>query len=146
MNDNAPARPVKARITHGAQQRWLEDAHGFLQNGESPAAIDAWLRDEGCPPRLRQELLRQADARHLGEHRRQGLRVLALGLAAIALGGVLAWWALSTLVPPAGGGLHHGGRLLFAGAVTAVVGAMVGLVGVWKMVTGSRVDLFAEMG
>ena len=140
MSITASAPTVKPRITPDQQVRWLEAAKGFLRDGESMDAVDAFLQAEGCPPRLRRELLRQANAGSLGKHRGNGLRLLATGLGVIALGAEVVWWAMSS------GGMHHSGRLAFAGTVIAVVGLQMGLVGAWKMLTGSRVDVTAERG
>ena len=43
MNDNASARPLKARITHARQVRWMEAAVAFMEDGESPAGVPPLL-------------------------------------------------------------------------------------------------------
>lgn len=133
--DAAP--PAKPRITQTASQRWLESARRFLADGESMEAVDAFLQREGCPPRLRQELLRQADVRSRGWHRGMGLRLVVIGLGVMVLGGAVESWATSDVT-------RHGSVLAFWGWVIVAVGAQVGLAGAWKLVTGSRVDLTAD--
>jgi len=139
MTDTAADRPVKARITQTAQQRWLEQARQFVRNGDSGEAVDDWLQAQGCPPRLRQELLAQAAAAGRDRHRGDGLRVLAAGLAVSALGVAVRQWATHD------GVTRLSGRLEFWGLVIGAVGVMVALVGGWKMLTGSSVDLTSEM-
>ena len=139
------AEPVKSRITPAAQERWLQEAKERLLAGHSVTVVDGLLKDAGCPPRLRQELLARADARSRGPHRAKGLRVLLAGVGVAALGGLVIWWARTTLVVSMSGQVHHPGKLAFCGVVIAVVGAWMGLVGVWKMLTGSSIDITAEM-
>jgi ferric-dicitrate binding protein FerR (iron transport regulator) len=139
------AEPVKSRITPAAQARWLEEAKERLLAGHSLEVVDGLLREAGCPPRLRQELLARADARSRGPHRAKGLRVFLAGGGVLALGAVLIWWARMTWMDAMTHRLGHNDRLAFCGMVIAVVGAWVGLVGIWKMLSGSSVDITAEM-
>jgi hypothetical protein len=145
MSENEAAAPARPRITPAARQRWLEAAQEFLQGGETTQAVDAFLQREGCPPRLRHELLRQAHARSLGPHRAQGLRVLAMGVGVAILGSAILWWARTTFVVSQSGVVGHPARLSFCGVVVIVVGAWMALVGAWKILTGSRIDITAEI-
>jgi len=138
MSEIDAVRTARPRITQTAQQRWLDQARQFLRDGETKEAVDAYLQNQGCPPRLRGALLLQADSARRGRQRRQGLRVLALGLGVIALGAAIEWWAMH-------GGSQPFNRLAFWGMVTAASGLQIGLVGAWKLVTGSRVDITADI-
>lgn len=137
--------PVKSRITPAAQERWFEEAKERLLDGHSLEVVDGLLKDAGCPPRLRQEILARANARSRGPHRAKGLRVFLAGVVVLAIGAVLIWWARMTWMDTMTHRLGHNDRLAFCGMVIAVVGAWMGLVGVWKMVSGSSVDITAEM-
>lgn len=138
MIDNAPTRPVKARITHGQQQRWKDEAAAFIEHGESDAGIRAYLQAQGCPPRLREELLRQARTSVRGEHRRIGLRMFALGLAATLGGAACGFYAYSGVPVGEGVRMHSGGLLKMALALL-VLGVPPMMYGGWKTISGSTV-------
>ena len=138
MIDNAPTHPVKARITHGQQQRWKQEAAGFIELGESDAAIRAYLQEQGCPPRMRDELVRQARASVRGEHRGIGLRMFALGLAATLGGAACGFYAYSGIPVGDGARLYSGGLLKMALALL-VLGVPPMMYGGWKLISGSAV-------
>ena len=137
MNDKATT-PLKARITHAQQVRWMEAAVAFMEEGESPAGVRAWLQDEGCPPRLRDELLRQATAKLKGEHRRIGLGMLALGIVLTAGGAYCGYGAFNGV--PVGDGMRMAGGGLFKLGVGLLLGGVPLLFyGGWKVLSGSIV-------
>ena len=127
MIDTASTRPVKARITHAQIQRWQEAAAGFIEHGESPAGMHAYLAEQGCPPRLRDEVLRQARASVRGEHRGIGLRLFGLGLAGTGLGASMAY----------GGVNAHNGALVRIAIGVLILGVPPLFYGGWKLLTGS---------
>jgi hypothetical protein len=136
MNSNtAPVAPAKVRITHSLQQRWKEEAAGFIETGEPDAGIHAYLQAQGCPPRLRSELIRQARASVRGEHRAIGVRLFAGGLAATAAG-VCCLIAEFRGV----GGVHVYGigamKLTFG---LLALGVPLLAAGTWKLLSGSTV-------
>jgi len=122
MLDNAPRRPVKTRITHGQQQRWLQAVADQVEGGAADASIHAYLRGQDCPPRLREELIRRARSRVRGEHRILGLRMLAAG------GGMV---------------MHSGGLLKIAGLLI-IAGVPLLAFGAWKVLSGSTVTAPSE--
>ena len=134
MNSNtAPAAPAKVRITHSLQQRWKEEAAGFIETGESDAGIHAYLQEQGCPPRLRGELIRQARASVRGEHRGIGLRMFAGGLAATVAG-------VCCLIGQFRGvdGVHvYGIGALKMAFCLLVLGVPLLAAGTWKLLSGS---------
>ena len=138
MIDTAPTRPVKARITHGQQQRWKEEAAGFIETGESDAGIRAYLQEQGCPPRLREELIRQARASVRGEHRGIGLRLFGLGVAA-TLGGAACGYYAFIGVPTGDGMRTHYGSLLKMCLALLMLGVPPMIYGAWKIISGSTV-------
>lgn len=144
MTEPSIATRVKPRITHAARQRWLEDAIGLLQDGVTAADVEAWLQDQGCTPRLRDELIRQAAARLRGQRRGAGLRLVALGAGLAAIGGGLLWLALVGLHPPDDGELHNRHLVIFGAIVSASALPFV-LFGAWAALTGRLVDPTTEL-
>ena len=136
MNSNAAtATPAKARITHAQQQRWKEEAAGFIETGESDAGIHAYLQEQGCPPRLRGELIRQARASVRGEHRGIGLRMFGGGLAATVAGVCLVIAGFGGF-----GGVHvYGAGAVKMAFCLLVLGVPLLAAGTWKLLSGSTV-------
>ncbi len=138
MKDNAPVRPVKPRITHGQQQRWQQEAAAFIEHGESVAVIQAWLQEQGCPPRMREDVIRKARASVRSEHRVIGLRMFLLGVGATALGAICGYGAWSG-VPVGDGERLHGGGFLKLALALLILGVPPLIYGGWKMLSGSTV-------
>ena len=140
MIDTATPQPVKARITHGQLVRWQQEAAGFVEVGESPAVIHAWLQEQGCPPRMRDEVLRKARESVRGEHRGIGLKLFAAGAVGTGLG-------VSAIVGSARAAFSNDGQHAY-GAGYFGVKLAIGLLflsvpplvyGGWKLLTGSTV-------
>jgi hypothetical protein len=145
MTESTAAARVKPRITHAAQQRWLEAALGFIQDGQTTAYVEAWLQEEGCTPRLRQELIGQALARLRGQRRGAGLRLVAIGAGLAALGGGLLWMALVGMHPPDDGRMHNM-RLVIIGAIVSATAFPFLAFGAWAALTGRLVDPTTRLG
>jgi hypothetical protein len=68
-----------------------------------------------------------------------------MGGGEAVLGSAIQWWARTTFVVSMSGVVHHPGRLSFCGVVVIVVGLWMGLVGAWKIISGSGIDIAAEI-
>jgi hypothetical protein len=139
MHSSATPQPARTRITHAQQVRWQEEAAAFIEHGESPAGIHAYLQEQGCPPRLRDELLRKARASVRGEHRAIGLKLFGVGALGTFLGAATIYPAMRSAMN--GDDPHYYSGATFRIAIGVLFLAVPPLIyGGWKLVTGSAVD------
>jgi hypothetical protein len=141
MNDNnAPA--VRRRIDEAQIDEWRNECLAAARHGTDERTLEQWLRENGCPPRARQDILAQARGVRGLHHRAIGAKALGLGLLLCAAG--LALIGISVIGVPAGGGMRvHSTRLVVFGAAALAGGLTPLLFGLWKMVTGSAVPVDA---
>jgi hypothetical protein len=138
MIDTASTQPAKSRITHSQLVRWQQEAAGFIEHGESPAGIHAYLQGQGCPPRMRAEVLRKARESVRGEHRTIGLKLFAVGVAATGLGAAMGYGAFNG-VPVGDGARVYGGGSFKLAICLIIFGVPPLIYGSWKLLTGSTV-------
>ena len=138
MNENTPA--VRPRIDAAQIDEWRNEALAAARNGTDERAIESWLKENGCPPRTRQDILLKARAERRTHHRGVGVKAMGLGLLAFAGGAALL--AVSVGGVPVGDGTRIASpRGALAGAGLIAVGLPPLLFGVWKMLTGSAVEV-----
>lgn len=133
----APAE-AKVRITRAQMDAWTDEAEDYLNGGSSVAEVMHLLKEQGCTPKLREQLVRKAGDKVRARHRKEGLRSLLLGIGGAALGIVF------TLACT--GQIHLGGWVVYsvkgalAGVIFAVTGTVWAVTGIYKTLTGSTVE------
>ena len=138
MNENTPA--VRPRIDAAQIDEWRNEALAAARNGTDERTIESWLKENGCPPRTRQDIVLKARAQRRTHHRGIGVKAMGLGLLAFAGGAVLLAASVGG-IPVADGVRMASPRGALAGAGLIAVGLPPLLFGAWKMLTGSSVAI-----
>lgn len=120
------AMPEKNRITPALIAEWTHDAGVLLDANCSKAEVIRDLRDRGCTPRLAEQIVLKAKGPVRAAHRTLGLRALFGG------GGMILFGWLRHLI------FHHSGSTW---VVMAGGGSVLALLGGFKLLTGSAVDM-----
>ncbi len=120
-----PAAPEKIRITPALIEEWTRDAGVLLDANCSDAEVVRDLRGRGCTPRMAEHIVARAKGPVRRAHRTLGMRALFIGGGMVLLGWVLygSWH-----------GSYRALELMGLGAVVAVLG-------MFKLLTGSAVDV-----
>ncbi len=132
------AQASKVRITRALIDEWTDDAEDYLNGGSRVAEVHQLLKERGCPPKMRDQVLRKAGDKVRARHRGEGLRSLVLGIGTAGAG------VLFTLACT--GQINLGGYVMYSvkGALVsagmAAAGAVWAVTGVYKMLTGSAVE------
>ena len=138
MNDQTPA--IRRRIDAAQIDEWRNECIAAARHGTDQRTLENWLKENGCPPRAREDILTQARGVRRMHHRGTGAKALGLGLLMCAAGA--AFIAFSVHGVPVGDGMRmHSGRALFGGGAMLVSGLVPLLFGLWKTLTGSAVEV-----
>lgn len=117
--------PGKTRITAALIAEWTRDAGVLLDANCSRTEVIRDLRARGCTPKLAEQIITRARGPVRAAHRTLGLRAVFTGGGIILLG-----WVYSLV-------FHHSFRaweIVGSGGLVAVLGG-------FKMLTGSAVDI-----
>ncbi len=138
----APPAPIadapKVRITGALIKEWTDEAEDYLNGGSTIAEVQQLLKERGCTPKFRDQVLRKAGEKVRARHRGEGIRSLLLGIGGAGLG------ILFTL--SCTGQINLGGYVMYSvkgallSAGMAVVSAGWAVTGIYKMLTGSTAE------
>ena len=131
--DTPTGAPPKVRITQQLIAEWEHDAKVLLDANCGAVAIIADLRERGCTPLLAKQIVVRVTGPVRARHRLYGLLALAGG-SALAL---VCWWLLSSNTPTH---LPRGKGSVGVG-LTLVFGIALALLGAWKLLSGSALDM-----
>lgn len=127
-----PALPEKVKITSKLIAEWTHDAGVLLDANCSDDEVIRDLRERGCTPRMAETIVANAKAPVRMRHRGYGLLALLISGAMMLVG--------IALFKHSGPTLHSwsGSRI---GLGMLIVGGMIALLGVYKVFSGSAIDV-----
>jgi len=129
----------KTRITPEKIAEWEELALMLIESGNNDARVNAHLRAEGCTPKLAMQLVGKARKVVRGHHRKAGMKGVGVGVALLGLGLLIMAVAVGGI--PIGDWRVYSGKLVLVGGAVALAGTMPVLLGLYKMFTGSTVEI-----
>ena len=120
--------PEKVRITPQLIEEWEYDAGVLLDANCGEEEIVRDLRERGCTPLLARQIVARARGPVRTQHRILGIYALLGGICLVLLG----WWSLHNSV------LSHYHKVDIG---EMLVGSLSALIGAFKLLTGSAVDV-----
>ena len=138
MNETTPA--VRRRIDAAQIDEWRNECLAAARHGTDEKTLESWLKENGCPPRTRQDILLKARAERRAHHRGLGAKALGIGLMLCVVGAAIL--GVSVVGVPVGGHMRvSSGRAAIGGLVLLGTGITPLLFGAWKALTGSTVTV-----
>jgi hypothetical protein len=131
----------KVRITSELTQEWADVAQDLLDDGQSPVQVIRYLKSLGCTPKLAERLVASAGRHVRSRHRGAGMRGVLVGLVLIAAGGAMLFVAHNG-INIGKWNVRAGAFYIIAGVLT-LSGVVPVLLGFYKMLTGSTVEINA---
>ena len=129
-------------------EQWKADAEIFLDTQRDKALLIEHLLENDCPVHVANDIYRDASKTVRMRHRVKGLRAVGIGVALIAVGGVSVYFAdqaiSNTGGSPAatiGGAFGVSAFSLMIAPVLPVIGVVYVIGGLYKLFTGSTVDV-----
>ena len=136
MNETTPA--VRRPIDAAQIDEWRNECLAAARHGTDEKTLEGWLKENGCPPRLRQDILLKARAERRTHHRALGAKALGIGVVLCVAGAAIAVVSYSGV--PVGGHMRvSSGRAMLGGLALMGTGLTPLLFGAWKALTGSTV-------
>lgn len=133
------APPQKIKITAQLIAEWEHDARVLLDANCSGREVISDLRSRGCTPLMAQRIVERVGSGVRAQHRMKGMMTLAGGVVLALVG----WWLLGQM--RSGVHVYRGGKGTIAMAGLVAVGCILALLGTWKLLTGSAVDVETTM-
>jgi hypothetical protein len=130
----------KVRITAALIEDWTLEAISRYETGDSEKEILEYLKSCGCTPKIRERILHNAKGNVKSVHRGAGFRAFLSGAALL----VVSWLLLRTIYGGIEAHATHirgGGKVLILGVLSGLAGAGFCLLGIFKFVTGSTMDI-----
>lgn len=129
----------KIRITKTLIDEWNVDAVVLLDAKWSEAQVRQDLKERGCTPKLAEQILQRAKITVRARHRIEGMRAVAFGFGLIFLGFGMVY--IGYVGIPIGNLRAHIGSLYIAGFMMALGGCTKVVIGLYKTLTGSTVEV-----